>query len=263
MYIPIEVKPEVEISQVITCYNEQDYIVPTIEEVVAALETVGRSYEVLVIDDVSQDDSVKRVRDYIKDHPQYPVRLKANKKNRGLANNYVEGAFLCTGKYYRLCCGDNPQPREAMIKIFKHVGQADLIIPYQNQDSIPGRSFYRRFLSRAFVAIVNLTSGYQIKYYNGLAVQLRYNVMRWPSISYGFGFQADIITHLLDEGATYMQVFTSGEVEHKGADSTAMSLRNLLSVMHSLLEILIRRIRRIMFGRNWPKAREIFPDQEN
>lgn len=47
-------------------------------------------------------------------------------------------------------------------------------------------------------------SGFRLQYYNGLAVHLRYNVMRWHPNT--FGFQADIICMLLDQGFSYKEL---------------------------------------------------------
>ena len=121
-----------------------------------------------------------------------------------------------------------------------------------------GKSAQRRSISKLFTLLVNLITGYKLRYYNGSAVQLRYNVMRWHPSSYGFGFQADILSRLLDEGATYMQVKSFGN-DRKGGASTALNTRNILSVGHTLLELAIRRIRRTMYGKNMPKPREVFP----
>ena len=73
-----------------------------------------------------------------------------------------------------------------------------MIIPYYVSNE--GKSLYRRSLSNVYAGIVNLISGFRLHYYNGLAVHLRYNVMRWHPNTRGFGFQADIICMLLDQG---------------------------------------------------------------
>ena len=249
-------KQQVDITIVVTCYNEEAFIVDAIDTVAQALEEVGHSYEIIVIDDVSGDNSIQRIQEYINLHPERPIRLKVNETNRGLANNYVEAAFLGTGKYYRLCCGDNPEPKEVLVNAFKHIGAADIIIPYQIQDTVVGKQSSRKLLSKVFTSLVNWISGYNLKYYNGLAIHLRYNVMRWHPSSYGFGFQADILTRLLDEGATYIQIPSYG-VDRKGSASSAMTIRNFLSVAHTLLELSIRRVRRALYGRNMPRPREI------
>jgi glycosyltransferase involved in cell wall biosynthesis len=247
---------DIDITVVVTCYNEEAFITDTLDSLIGALEETDRSYEIIVVDDVSKDNSVQRVRDYIQAHPGRSIHLKVNTVNRGLANNYVEAAFLGKGKYYRLCCGDNPEPREVLVNAFKHIGAADIIIPYQLQDAVVGKQESRKLISKVFTFLVNFISGYHLKYYNGLAVHLRYNVMRWHPSSYGFGFQADILTRLLDEGASYLQIPSSG-IDRKGSGSTALTMRNFLSVAHTLLELLIRRIRRELYGRTMPRPREI------
>jgi glycosyltransferase involved in cell wall biosynthesis len=245
----------VDITIVITCYNEEAFITDTIGHVTAALETTPLSFEIIVVDDLSQDGSVRKVRDYIKSHPAHRVQLVENKANRGLANNYIEAAFLGRGRYYRLCCGDDSEDPEALVNIFRHVGVADIVIPFQNQDEVGGKTLARRQLSKLFTFLVNLISGHRIKYYNGMAVHLRHNVLRWHPSSYGFGFQADILTRLLDEGASYVQVRAFG-TDRKGGDSTALTTRNVLSVCHTLLELAVRRVRREIYYHSAPKPVE-------
>ena len=51
-----------ELSIVIPLYNEAENIEPLYDELTAALGEVGRSYEVIVVDDGSQDDSFARLK---------------------------------------------------------------------------------------------------------------------------------------------------------------------------------------------------------
>ena len=229
----------IDLTVLITCYNEEAYIVGSLESVVAAAREVGISYEIIVIDDCSKDRSAERVQEYLRQHPDYPITLHLNQVNRGFANNYVEGTFLGHGKYYHLVCGDDAMPSEFLVTAYRLVGKADMIVPYQIQDEVAGKSYSRKMISRLFTWLVNLLSGYNLRYYNGLPIQLRRNVMRWHPLSYGFGFQADIITMLLDQGVSYLQVY-SRSVDKKGSGSTSLSLRNFLSVCHTLLEISFR-----------------------
>ena len=104
---------------------------------------------------------------------------------------------------------------------------------------------------------MNTISGNDIKYYNALPVFLRYHVMRYPPITYGFGFQADIVTRLLDEDIPDLQIRHQGATDRKGKNATALSMRNLLSVIHTFVEIVIRRLRRVIYGKGMPRAREI------
>jgi glycosyltransferase involved in cell wall biosynthesis len=252
---------EVDITIFVSCYNEEDLITDTLQHVSEALRAANQTYEIIVVDDVSRDGSAERVRKYISDHPEEPISLVVNKINRGLANNYVEAAFMGKGKYYRLCCGDDSEPVEAMTRLFRQVGRADIIVAYQDQDLVEGKGANRRLISKTFTFLVNLISGYSLKYYNGSSIHLRYNVMRWHPSSYGFGFQADILTRLLDEGASYIQVQSSGN-DRKGSGSSALNMRNFLSVGHTLLELSIRRLRRALYGSSMSKPREVFDNDK-
>jgi hypothetical protein len=173
--------------------------------------------------------------------------LKVNEANEGLGNNYAEAAFIGHGKWYRLVCGDNVEPKETLVKVFSQAGQADLIIPYRPDES--SRSGFRQLVSKSFTGLVNFTSGHHIRYYNGLPLTRRYYVMRWHSNAHGFGFQADLITRLLDRGVSYLEIPVTGH-ERAAGNSTALTLRNLGSVAHSLLTLVIRRLSKIVYGRS-------------
>ena len=237
-----------DLTIMVSCYNERDYIISTLESLTSALAEAGvAKYEVIVVDDTSKDGSPELVREYISAHPQQRILLRQNKVNRGLAQNYFDAAFLGKGKYYRLLCGDDAEPRDTMVAVFRELGKADILIPYYVTSE--GKSLYRRMLSNAFSELVNLISGHRLHYYNGLAVHLRYNIMRWHPNTRGFGFQADIMCMLLDQGFSYKEIPVR-TVERKGAaNSRALTFRNQLSVAHTLIDLLFRRISHQVYKR--------------
>jgi glycosyltransferase involved in cell wall biosynthesis len=205
---------------------------------------VGISYDIVIIDDCSTDRSVELILEYLAAHPDLPITLYVNGINQGLGSNYAEAAFRARGRYYRLICGDNVESQQTLVHIFSHLGKADIIIPYPADTTFRGP--FRRLVSRAFTGLVNLLSGYSIRYYNGLAVHLRYNVMRWHSNSHGFGFQADLITRLLDLKASYVEVPVYPNERAAGA-TKAFKFRNICSVGHTLLEIWVRRLGKLVY----------------
>lgn len=228
-----------DLTVFISCYNEAEFIIATIKTVRDALNEIGSvSYEIIVVDDCSRDRSTEMVKQYISSHPEDRILLRTNRRNRGLAQNYLDVAFVGKGKYYRLICGDNAEPKETMIAVFRRIGEADIIIPYYV--SSEGKSLYRRLLSNAYAGIVNLISGFRLHYYNGLAVHLRYNVMRWHPNTRGFGFQADIICMLLDQGLSYTEVPVKS-VERRTSGSNALTFKNQLSVAHTMVDLIFRR----------------------
>src|SRR6185437_3636473 len=119
------------------------------------------------------------------------------------------------------------------------IGAADMLTPYYV--SSEGKSLSRRIISNSYSWLVNLISGFRLHYYNGLAVHLRYNVMRWHPNTRGFGFQADIICMLLDQGFTFKEIAVA-TIERRTSSSNALTLRNILSVAHTLIDLIFRRV---------------------
>jgi dolichol-phosphate mannosyltransferase len=238
---PAGARDEPDITFYVACYNEAENVTETLDTLLAAVNESDRTWEILVVDDGSTDGTKDVVQKYIREHPGLPIYLKINEVNRGLAECYVDAAFWGRGKYYRLVCGDNAEPKETFVTLLEHLGEADMVIPYQVE--CQGKSLGRRALSKTYTWLINTLSGYRIRYYNGLAIHLRYNVMRWHSDSRGFGFQADLITKLLDEGFSYVEVPVTARERTKG-QTKALKLRNFFSVAHTLLEVFIRRLGR-------------------
>jgi glycosyltransferase involved in cell wall biosynthesis len=235
-----------DLTVFVSCYNEADYIIDTLDTVRSAAREIGLAYEIIVIDDLSRDKSRDLVTDYIAAHPDERIMLRANRCNKGLAQNYLDGAFLGRGKYYRLICGDNAEPRDSIVAVFGAIGEADIIVPYYT--SSEGKSRPRQIISSTYTGLVNLMTGNRLHYYNGLAVHLRHNVMRWHPNTRGFGFQADILCLLLDLGFSHKEVPVV-TVEQRRGKSNALTFRNLISVAHTLIEIGNRRLSNRLYRR--------------
>ena len=235
-----------DLTLFVSCYNEQDYIENTLNTIRAVMSELTLTYEIIIMDDCSKDQSVAVVERYIAAHPEMNIILRKNKKNKGLAQNYFDAAFLGKGKYYRLLCGDNSEPVSSIKTVFEQIGSADILVPYYV--SSEGKSAKRQLISKTYTLIVNTITGYKFHYYNGLHVHLRYNVMRWHPNTHGFGFQADLLTLLLDQGFTYKEVPIT-MIEQRTGKSNAITFKNLLSVAHTLLEILLRRISHRVYRR--------------
>lgn len=233
----------VDVSFFVPCYNEADNVLGTISKLVEVAKALGLSYEILVFDDCSKDATVEVVRNHQRQHPELPLRLFVNTANRGVARNFVEGGFRGRGRYYRMVCGDDVEPIESLKAILELAGQADIVIPYHTR--VMGRPLYRRLISRFYTYLVNLASGRHLHYYNGLPLYLRRDVMRFHVEATGLGYQAEFLLRLLQEDRSYVEVPL---VASDRGESTALSLRNFVSVAYSIFKITAKRVRSRLYG---------------
>ena len=231
----------------VPCLNEEKNIVNTINNIIKSINKTNFSFEIIIVDDNSTDNTKSIITEFKKNNPALNILLVENKTTMGLGRNYVDTAFIANGKYYMLINGDNAEPEETISTILEEVGKADMIIPFfGNQDD---RVLSRVLISKIFTFLINFISGYKIKYYNGPVVHLRFNVMRWSPDTYGFAYQAELITRTLDENATYRHILIKNSNRSSGT-SKAFTIQNIMSVSHSILQIFLRRLRWILFYKN-------------
>jgi glycosyltransferase involved in cell wall biosynthesis len=231
-----------DISFFVPCFNEEENVRGALDKLATVASTLGLSYEIVVFDDCSKDRTVDVVRAYQREHPIAPVRLVAREVNYGVARNFFEGAFLARGRYYRLVCGDDIEPIGSHLALARRIGEADMIIPYFT--SIEGRPFHRHIISRVYTKLVNLASGRSLRYYNGCPIYRRFDIVRYHIETTGFGYQAELLTRLLHEGRTFVEV-PLASMDRPGSGS--LNVRNFVSVAHSLLKISLRRLRVYLF----------------
>jgi glycosyltransferase involved in cell wall biosynthesis len=244
----MDTTPEVDIDLTlcVPCFNEETRVTGTLETIREAMAEFDYLYEVIVIDDGSTDYTVRVVQEFIESNPGMHIILHQNPHNLGLSRTYVDASFMGRGRYFRLVWGDDVEPKETMMAIFSKMGDADLVIPYYPH--VPGKSSTRMGISRIYTFLVNVLSGYELHYYNGSVLCHRHDVMRWAPRNAGFtGFLADMITHLLDEGASYVEVAVAGRHMEKDKSHTPLRMKNIASTGHTLLQIFLRRLRNSVF----------------
>ena len=140
----------------------------------SALVRVGCSYEILVFDDGSQDNTAAVVTAFQAAHPQAPVRLFRNKFNRGLAFNFVEAAFQGRGTYYRAVLATTSSRRNQSSRSSARVERQMSSFPISWR--FRNRPFRRTVISKLYTRLVNLASGYRLAYYNGNPLYRRSHV---------------------------------------------------------------------------------------
>lgn len=230
------------ISVIVTCFNEEISIEDTLKELFAALDAKVASWEVIIFEDASTDNSLAAIESFLGGVENKQVTLINRRVNAGFVKNVFDGAQQAKGKYFWVVSGDSTVPCEAMIALLGNLGKADLIIPYVQ--SYTGRGVCRKLISWGYSRVVNILSGSNIKYFNGGSLYLRCDfVNQLPNVS-GFSYSADMILRLVRLGRSYLEVPVVYR-EGRKARSTALSLKHLKQIFYFFLRLLIGRLMRV------------------
>ena len=92
------------ISVIVATYNQEDTIRRTLDSIL--MQQCHIPYEIVIGEDCSTDSTRSICEEYVKEHPD-TIRLFANKKNKGVINNYIDCILECRGKYIADCAGDD------------------------------------------------------------------------------------------------------------------------------------------------------------
>lgn len=240
------------VSFFVPCLNEEGNVGRTIDTIVGLASELGLAYEIIVIDDASTDGTVAEVTERCRRYPGSRIELVRNPVCRGLGRNYFVAAQRAHGEYFMVVNGDAAEPVEALHLILSHKGKADAVVPYLGSNDT--RSPARRTVSRVFTRLVNLISGHRLRYYNGPVLHKAENVRLWSSETTGFGYQAELLCRLLDEGISIVEVQMVINVRDQGV-TKAFRIGNFLAVSNTLFHILLRRLERWSIKRYSPPPR--------
>jgi glycosyltransferase involved in cell wall biosynthesis len=230
---------ELDLTIFMPCRDEQGNVARSLQEVVDTLTEYEFTYEIIVVDDASRDGSVAEIEAFMRDNPNVRITLKRNAEPMGVSYNLSDAAVLGRGRYFQFIGSAFQNRRDSMRPAFDELGNADIVMTYLDPDH---REPHRRFLSRGYTWLVNFVSGYSIRHYHGTPLFRRVDVVRWHSYR-TVGFYADMITRMLDEGVSYVEVPTSC-YERKLGKSRALRPRNVVSLMIGFADMLLRRASR-------------------
>jgi len=143
-----------DISIVIPAYNEEQRIESTIRSIDAFMAGSALSYEILVVDDGSADDTVGLVRRLGEELSQ--VACIATRPNRGKGHAVRVGMLAARGAVRLMCDADGSIPAEEIPTVVNPIrlGETDIAIGSRYSD---GASFARRqpWYRRAWSRLAN------------------------------------------------------------------------------------------------------------
>jgi len=220
------------LTVIVPAFNEEKNLEASVREILDAANKSDLSIEIIIIDDGSKDgtwDCAQRVQ-----NSNSQVKCIKNESNKGLGGTYKVGLAASQSEYITWVPADCSHGSGSLLDAYQAIGDADIIIPVPTNPQV--RPLSRQLISRLFTAIVNGSTKLNIPYYNGLSVHKKTLLDGIKVGTDGFGFQAEIIVKLIRGGASYKLVDTHIS-ERKGGFSKAFTLKNMLQVLKTLINL--------------------------
>ena len=146
-----------DLSVIVPAYKEEWRLAPTLLAVLDYLDARGGSYEVIVVDDGSSDDTVRVVQNLQRLKPQ--LGLLRQPENRGKGCAVRTGALRARGRRIVFTDADGSTPIEEVERLERALAAgADIAIgsrALQSRDTRVVTAWYRKALGRVFNWCVN------------------------------------------------------------------------------------------------------------
>ncbi len=180
------------LSIIIPCFNEEKNIVSVLKYLLQTVKKYTHNYEIIVIDDSSQDKTSEKVKNFQKKEKN--IYLFRNKLNLGYGGSFKEGLKRCKKKYVVTATGDGETNFNILFKYFNYTKKFSIVCTYPVGND---RGVLRNFLSSFFTKILNFFFNLNLKYYNGATF---YELKKLKKVfigSNGFFFNAEILIKLI------------------------------------------------------------------
>jgi glycosyltransferase involved in cell wall biosynthesis len=229
--------PGPHLSVVIPAFNEATRIISTLEDVVEFLRGRPYPWEVIVVDDGSDDETGHLVDQWSADHPGVKL-LSVPHKGKGWA--VQQGMLTAEGAYAFMCDADLAMPIHWLDNFLAEIGSDyDIVI---GSRELPGAKridepAFRHFRGRVFNRIVRLLAirGFEdtqcgYKLFKREAVLELFSLQRCT----GFGFDVEILYLARKKGLSVLEMpiewhHRQSSKVRPGADAILM-LRDILLV---------------------------------
>jgi dolichol-phosphate mannosyltransferase len=147
--------PEVDVSLTIPAHNEAENIGHVLQDVMQVLADGGRTYEIVLVDDASDDDTVGAARTAMGDAAAN-LTVVTHRQQRGYAITVCDGLRASRGKVLAFMDGDGQFDPHDLGRVIAGLDQADMVAGIRKRRADP---WYRSFVSGVYNRVVRLTFG--------------------------------------------------------------------------------------------------------
>lgn len=145
----------VDVSLTIPAHNEAENIGRVLQDAMQVLGQGGRTYEIVLVDDASQDDTVEAARRAMGDDAAN-LTVVSHKGQRGYAITVCDGLRSSRGRVLAFMDGDGQFDPDDLQRLIARLDTADFVAGIRKRRADP---WYRSFVSGVYNRVVRLSFG--------------------------------------------------------------------------------------------------------
>lgn len=216
--------PVQKVSVVIPVYNEQESLPELIRRTTAACDTLGKAYEILLVDDGSSDDSAMMLTDAAQAEDSHIVAVLLN-RNYGQHSAIMAGFSHVTGDLVITLDADLQNPPEEIPRLVAKADEGyDVVgtVRQNRQDSL-----FRKLASRTINRLIQRTTGKEMGDYGCMLRAYRRHIIDAMLHCHERSTFIPILANTFARKATEIPVLHA-EREHGESKYSFMRLINLM-----------------------------------
>jgi glycosyltransferase involved in cell wall biosynthesis len=237
--------PALSLSVVLPAYNEEQNIERTLPRAVESLRRLVGSFEVILIDDCSQDRTAELGAALAERFAE--IRLVRNPVNLRQGGCLQKGFELARHEWVTHNAMDYPFDFDDLPVLLRHLPEADLVVA--SRRSYPGTSAARRFVSWSNRTLIGTLFGTRISDYNFVQIYRRSVLDALPSLSSATSFiTAEKIIRACRSGLRVVVVEIDYHARLAGRPSSA-NLKNIRWAVRDMARLWLELRRQERTGR--------------
>ncbi len=223
---------KINLSVFFPCYNEEKNIRRLLEKTIQFLPTIANDYEIIVVDDGSQDSTSEVVRNFSQNHSH--VKVIRHETNKGYGAALRTGFENCEKDYIFFTDGDNQFDIAEMTKLLPYIRDYDIVAGFRIRRS---DNFIRKINEFCFNRLVRIFFGLKIKDLNCAFKIYKKEVIKSLKLRSNWGFiNSELLIRAKEKGYTIKEVGVTHYPRQWGAQ-TGASLRVVFGSLRELFNL--------------------------
>ena len=232
----IKIAVDDSVTVVMPALNEENNITPSINMVKRVFNEINIPYELIIVNDRSSDGTMRIAIEAAKYNKC--IKVIHNYTSQGMGACYKKALEIAKYAYFILIVSKNECDTNSIINLINCRNKADIIIPYTTNTK--ERDAKRELSSKYYTNVLNLITGFNLKYYNGTVLH-KTSILNSINIhSTGHAFQSEALIKLLEKKYTYLEIpiKVNWNKSHK---TNAFRIFNIIELLLFLLKLISRR----------------------